>query len=329
VLLTSTQVDDDWSGGYVGLFRGNQGANIHQFDDFNVGYDNNADEDFDDGGDVLAVSDSFGDNVTNGAISLSYDANGNLTGDGIFAYAYDAWNRLRLAKLVVDDGQTVHETTIGDYEYYGDTRRSRKTVTNHGPEVYLNDGGDRQTRFYYAGWRPDSDAMSRWSIAETRNGSSQAVQHMLWGTQYIDELVMFENNGDPGESDDTDPDEQTCESTDDERYIAHQDRNWNVVALSDYDPNATSAGAPAERYAYDPYGTFIGIADSGAILPASMSGNVFTHQGLTHDSERGAYQNRNREYTPHPGRFPQRDPLAETIVSYATSDLGWGNRYAY
>ena len=99
VLLTSTQVDNDWSGGQVGLFRGNQDTNIHQFDDFKVGYDNNADGDFDDGGDVIAIDDDFGDNVTNGAISLSYDANGNLTDDGIFVYAYDAWNRLRLAKL--------------------------------------------------------------------------------------------------------------------------------------------------------------------------------------------------------------------------------------
>jgi hypothetical protein len=59
---------------------------------------------------------------------------------------------------------------------------------------------------------------------------------------------MFENNGDPGEGDDTDPDDQTGESTDDERYFAHQDRNWNVAALSQYDPNAASTSALVERY---------------------------------------------------------------------------------
>ena len=62
-----------------------------------------------------------------------------------------------------------------------------KTVTNRGPEVTANDGGDTEVRFYYD---------RRWRIAETRDGSNQVTQRMLWGTQYTDELVWLEVNGD-------------------------------------------------------------------------------------------------------------------------------------
>jgi len=213
----TTTVDDTWSGGYVGLYRG--GTAAQQYDDFKVGYDNNDDGDFDDVGDVIAIDDDFNSNT----ITLSYDDNGNLVDDGIFAFVYDAWNRLRQARLVSGSDETV----VGDYEYYGDNRRSVKIVSNHGPEVYPNDGGDTEIRFIYAGWRPNADEMSRWSIVETRDGSNQALQAMLWGRQYIDELVWFENNGDPTIGDDSDPDnEDTGEDVEDPadmRYVATTD----------------------------------------------------------------------------------------------------------
>ena len=305
VLLTSTQVDDDWSGGYVGLFRGNQDTNIHPFDNFKVGYDTNADGDFDDVGDMIAIDDNFGDSVTNAAISLDYDANGNLTDDGIFAYAYDAWNRLRLAKLVVDDGQTIHETTIGDYEYYGDTRRSRKTVTNHGPEVGANDGGDTEVRFVYAGWRPSGDTMFRWSIVETRDGSNQTTFQHLWGTQYIDELVWIEKNGDSTEANDTNPDnEATGEGSEDPvdaRYVAHQDQNWNVVTLTEYDTTGTENGNTHLRSMFLPYGDARSVPLSGRF--------TFAFHGLGNDVETSSYQVRHRQYLTAAASFAQADPL--------------------
>jgi len=321
VLLTSTQVDDDWSGGYVGLFRGNQDTNIHQFDDFKVGYDNNADGDFDDGGDVLAIDDNFGDSVTNGAISLSYDNNGNLTDDGIFAYAYDAWNRLRLAKLVVGGD----ETTIGDYEYYGDNRRSRKTVTNHGPEVGANDGGDTEVRFVYAGWRPSGDTMFRWSIVETRDGSNQTTFQHLWGTRYIDELIWIEKNGDPAEGDDTDPDEQMGESTADERYFVHQDRNWNIRMTTRYDTSGASNGVALEHASVSAYGMTAYLrANTTEQLSVSTLGIAFAHHAAHADREIDTYQNRQRQYFAGLERFSQRDPLGYedglNVANYADSN---------
>jgi hypothetical protein len=58
------------------------------FDNVKVGYDNNADDDIDDAGDDLVVSDDFSGTT----ITPTYDSNGNLTFDGTYKYTYDAWN---------------------------------------------------------------------------------------------------------------------------------------------------------------------------------------------------------------------------------------------
>ena len=138
----------------------------------------------------------------------------------------------------------------------------------------------------------------RWNVFETRNGSSQTTFQYVWGTQYVDELVLIDKNGDPTESNDCDPDDQSGESTADARYFVHQDRNWNVVALTDYDPSGSDEGNVVERYHYTPYGQFIvlkgdsGNGEMGNVLPTSTVGNPFCFQGLHHDHESGSYQQR-------------------------------------
>ena len=254
-------MDADFDAGYVGLFRGQLSNSTQQFDDVKVGFDNNADGDIDDAGDDIQIDDDFNTNV----ITLSYDNNGNLTNDGLLKYEYDAWNRL--VEAIRTDG--TDETTIATYAYYPDNRRSEKIVTNCGTEIVSGDGGNTTVRFYYCGtgFQPEN-----WSICETRNGSNQTTFQYLWGTQYIDELIMIDKNGDPTESNDCDPDDQTGESTADARYFVHQDRNWNVVALSEYDTGDTNNGRLVERYSYTPYGQFVVLAgDTGSGQLASAS----------------------------------------------------------
>jgi RHS repeat-associated protein len=246
------------------------------------------------------------------SVSPSYDNNGNLTDDGLREFVYDAWNRLRKVNLVVAST----ETTIADYEYYGHNRRSRKTVTYRGQEVVANDGGDAEVRFYYD---------NRWRILETRNGSGQTTFQHLWGTQYTDELVWIEKNGDPSIGDDTTPDvEATGESTEDPadaRYFAHQDRNWNVVALSSHDPadpNSATNGAIAERYGYTPYGEarVLKMPEQGREMAAatlgSRIGSGFAYQGLVLDRATEIYRNRRRWYSAHLTQFCIRDPAGYT-----------------
>ena len=233
-------------------------------------------------------------------------------------------NRLRKAQLVASSDTT----TIGEYEYFGDTRRSKKTVTNHGPEETPSDGGNTTVLFYYCGigFQP----VSRWNICETRNGSNQTTFQHLWGTQYTDELIWLEKNGDPTESNDTNPDDQTGESTADMRYFVHQDRNWNVTALTEYDTGGTNNGRIAERYSYTPYGQFVvlggdsGNGELGSGRPTSTVGNVLAHQGLPMDHDKCGYQNRRREHFARVGRFAQRQQslwVGHTRVDVTAGEL--------
>ncbi|MBU0637658.1 MAG: hypothetical protein KKB50_02245 [Planctomycetes bacterium] len=228
-------------------------------------------------------------------------------------------NRLVEVTRRVDD-----ETAVAAYEYLGDNRRASKTVTNCGTEEATNDGGNTTVHYYYANQNPKRQRGAGWSIRETRNGSSQTTAQWIWGTQYVDELVMTDVNGDPTESNDCDPDEQSGESTADARYFYHQDRNWNVVALSEYDTGETNNGRIVERYAYTPYGQITVLSgDSGSSELASVSltsslGNPFAHPGLPMDHEKGRYQNRRREYGAAIQKFTSRDPVhySDGLSSY-------------
>jgi hypothetical protein len=301
-LITTTAVDDAWSGGYAGLYR-TGGSSLQQFDDVQIGYDNNGDGDILDAGDELQVDDDFSTNV----ITLSYDNNGNLTDDGVLKFGYDAWNRLAQATRRVDA-----QTVIGTYHYLGNTWRASKVVTNCGPEAVANDGGNTTVNFYYS---------QRWQILEMRNGSGQASRQFVYGTQYVDEPLLTDVNEDPGTDNYCDPDTDSG----DRRYVYAQDRNWNVVALLETDDGAGAAGAVAERYAYTPYGELSVIEGDGSgaighLQPTSQIGNTFFHQGLFFDPDVKTYSQRHRMYCALLLCFAQRDVV--------TRDGAWLKLYA-
>ena len=322
-LITTTVVDDVWSAGYVGLYRAasTTGA-VQQYDDVKIGYDTDSDADITDAGDDIQVSDDFNSNV----MTLSYDNNGNLTSDGVYQYVYDGWNRLRkVQRRAAHAGRSDDVTTIGTYAYWPDNRRASKTVEHCGIEAVANDGGDTVVYFYYS---------NKWQILETRNGSSQATRQWVWGTRYVDEILFMDVNGDPATSNICDADDPN-KAAGTRRYFYHQDRNWNVVALSEYGGDGIGTnGRIAERYAYTPYGEFVvlkgdnGSGELGCILPVSSVGNIFFHQGLPFDQEKGCYQNRNREYQTQVQRFAQRDPAgyrdgSNTYLSVRSCPTVW------
>ena len=62
-----------------------------------IGYDGNADDDIADAGtDPIVYNETFDAKGS----AVTYDDNGNLTDDGTFQYAYDAWNRLVSVKTL-------------------------------------------------------------------------------------------------------------------------------------------------------------------------------------------------------------------------------------
>jgi hypothetical protein len=311
--LTSTAIDDDWSAGMAGLICLSAGSGTLDFDNVKIGLDNNADDDIADAGDDILVSDTFASNV----MSLTYDNNGNLTGDGLLSFVYDAWNRLVETKL----GASGDSVSIATYAYDGQNRRTKKVVTNHGVEQVANDGGNTTVLFYYD---------NLWRMVETRNGSNQTIAQYFWGTQYVDEILYADVNGDPTESNDCDPDDQTGESTADTRYFYHQDRNWNVVALSQYSETGDAYAGLVERYRYTPYGEFVVLkGDSsgnelGNVLLTSSVGNVFAHQGLTFDREAATFEFEGRRFDGHLKRFTTRAPTVryEALNRYDSLSTG-------
>jgi hypothetical protein len=161
---------------------------------------------------------------------------------------YDACNRLVRVKRRVDA-----ETVIATYSYQGDTRRCRKVVTNCGIETVPNDGGNTSINFYYGGLAQGGVGRlpARWSIFETRNGSNQTTWQYVWGTQYIDEIVLADRNGDATASNDCNPDVtaqgESSETPADQRYFYLQDRNWNEVRTlsAGGKPTPHAGGTPA------------------------------------------------------------------------------------
>ena len=256
---------------------------VQQYDDVKIGYDSNGNGDILDAGDVIQVSDDFNSNV----MTLTYGSNGNLSSDGVYQYMYDGWNRLKkVQRRAAHAGQSDDVTTIGTYAYWPDNRRASKTVEHCGSEAVANDGGDTVVYFYYGGGSGVSPA--RWNVLETRNGSSQATRQWVWGTRYVDEILFMDVNGDPATSNICDADDPN-KAAGTRRYfpltqhwprcgldrdaipelrpeccVKGQDRNWNVVAVSEYGGDGVGTnGRLAERYAYTPYGEFVVLQGDG------------------------------------------------------------------
>jgi hypothetical protein len=171
--------------------------------------------------------------------TLTYDAAGNLTYDGVEAYTYDAWNRLiSVTHAYRDDGGILHTGKVFEtMSYDGQGRRIVKAINGTGQF-------DCTYHYYY----------DQSKVIETRNGSNQTLKQQVWGIQYVDELLQIAVNTDPTA-------DNTCEAL----YWAMQDANWNVLGIVD------STGMLVERYEYTPYGRRTVFFSPGSSMAASPS----------------------------------------------------------
>jgi len=97
-----------------------------RFNNLEIGYDDNDDDDIDDAGDDIVRDEDY-DSPT-GATTTHHDHAGNLIDNGMFRYVYDAWNRLVKVQSSEDSGAT----TFQEAEFDGTGRRMKKVVTNSG-----------------------------------------------------------------------------------------------------------------------------------------------------------------------------------------------------
>ncbi len=216
-----------------------------------------------------------------------YDRNGNSTSfpqplaltTGYDA-TYDAWNRL----VKLEDGAS----TVQENEYDGQNWR---TVTR------LYSGGSlSQTRHQYYS--------SGWQLLEERVGSATTPERQfVWGTRYIDDLVLRERDTD-------------ASGSVNERLYSMQDPNWNVVAVSD------ASGAVQERYSYTPYGVVTKLSPTFGASSATIQWNEILYAGYRYESDTGLYYVRNRYYHPELGRWVSRDPLRQALIGSLYSYAG-------
>ena len=255
-----------------------------------------------------AVTNSYAANSLNQYTSVStganpvYDADGNMTGDGTFAYAYDAENRLVSVTSAAETNGAIRVLNAYDHR----NRRIRKTVQRLHSTIALP--------------HPSSDIASQCSL---RSGDiSPPVGIHEWETQETHTFVWDGNNIVLERVEFADGTTRTFEyfwgadksgseqgaggvegllavSMDGVFYIPCYDHNGNIVLY------VSETGSIAAQYTYDPYGNII---DSSGSLA-----NVFSFGFSTkyHDRETGMVGYQRRFYRPDLGRWLNRDPIEE------------------
>jgi RHS repeat-associated protein len=217
--------------------------------------------------------------------SYQYDAVGNRTYsivDGVHtAYTYDANDR-----LTQQGGETY------TYDAAGNTRThtldgQTTTYTYDARQRLIATQGPSGTAQY--GYDHDGNRIQK-------SVGGQSTQYLIDAVQDYPQVIAELQNGSP----------QLRYTLGDERLSRQDsaatfrfyeaDGHGNIRALTD------AAGALTDRYAYDAFGTLLQTTGSSA--------NDFRYTGERFDESSGLYYLRARHYSPHSGRFTQRDTWA-------------------
>jgi RHS repeat-associated protein len=208
----------------------------------------------------------------------TYDADGNLTADGLWTYTWDAENRLismQSQALVPTAGRRKL-----DFEYDPLGRRIGRTVSTGAGGSWLPTS---TTRWLYEGWNP---------VAEL-NSAGTLVREYVWGT---DLSGNWQGAGGVGgllwvlEA-------PTVANA--AHYVAY-DGNGNVMGLV----NAAD-GTWSARYEYGPFGEVIRSTGSMAAT------NLFRWSTKIQDEDSGLNYYGYRYYSAAVGRWLGRDPIRE------------------
>ena len=283
--------------GAIGLATSNIAGNAIACSSFGYGY---ASDSWVPGfNDQLFLVELVNDTFTSSSLVVapSHDAAGNLTDDGLYQYAYDAWNRLvEVRRHTTDAPPGSPQRLVATYRYDGLGHRIYKKVANSGDK-------DREEYYYYN---------QKWQLLEIDDAGDRARQQFVWGINYIDEAVCMDVDTD------TNPEAEgygNCTDSGGSRHFFYmQDANWNVVALRE-------GSSVVERYEYDSYGAvriYRGSDSASSLeqrtvagqslkwLDTSLLRNPMLYCGYFHDSETGLYHVRHRMLGRD--RWMQRDP---------------------
>ena len=216
----------------------------------------------------------------------TYDADGNMTDDGVFAYAYDAENRLVSVTSASPTNGAVRVLNAYDHR----NRRIRKTVqrlysTSAPPPAPPTGTDEWQTlETHTFVWDGNNIVLEEVEFAD---GTIRTIEN-FWG---LDKSGTEQGAGGVGGL--------LAVSLDDVFYIPCYDHNGNIVLY------VSKTGSVAAQYTYDPYGNVI---ESSGPLANMFSFGFSTHY---HDRETGMVGYKRRFYRPDLGRWLNRDPIEE------------------
>jgi len=202
---------------------------------------------------------------------FNYDADGNLTNDGRWAYTWDGENRL--VKMTVNTNVGPQYQLTFAYDSQG--RRIQKLVSSNSVAIYTS-------RFLYDGW----------NLVAVLNPSSLLVDSFMWGSDLsgsqqgaggVGGLLEISYNG----------------SSTTNCFPAF-DGNGNVAALI----NAAD-GTVTANYEYGPFGEV--IRSTGLMA----KNNPFRFSTKYDDDESDLLYYGYRCYKPSTGTWPNRDPYGE------------------
>jgi RHS repeat-associated protein len=204
--------------------------------------------------------------------TFTYDFDGNLTGDTVWGYTWDAENRLINMDCLVAGPTNQH--LVFEYDWRG--RRIHKVVKDTSNAIIA------ETKYLYDGW----------NLVAELNGANQLVRSYLWG---LDLSGTMEGAGGVGGL--LAVNYYGTQTTN--CFVAY-DGNGNVTALI----NATN-GLVCARYEYGPFGELIRATGPMAKL------NPFRFSTKYQDDETDLVYYGRRYLNTSTGRWLSRDPIEE------------------
>jgi len=250
------------------------------------------------GEDVYADETTSATHVAKTQEVYSHDDDGNLTGDGLWRYEYNAENQLIKMIMRSDTESPARPSTMNrkrlefKYDYMG--RRVEKLVYKDMNETSDTSGTLETTlKFVYEGYN---------LIAE-QDASNAMVRTYIWG---LDESGTKQGAGGIGGL------LMIKDSSTSIRYTPVYDGNGNVYGLLDATTDGPDGGSDpdgdlAASYEYGPFGEPIRASGPDAFAAK----NPFRFSTKYFDVETGLYYYGLRYYSSTTGRFINRDPIGE------------------
>jgi len=209
---------------------------------------------------------------------FGYDADGNLTNDGRWAFSWDAQNRLTNIVALSATPTAAKAKLDFIYDYQG--RRIQKTVSTLSGTNYVVQNSNT---FVYDGG----------NLVAIRDTNGALYESFRWGLDLsgtrqgaggVGGIISMTVHSGPQVG----------------TYFYCHDGNGNVVGLI-----RASDGAVVARYEYEPFGKLLRASGPVAFL------NPFLFSSKFYDWETGLYYFGARYYSPSLGNWLNRDPLGE------------------